>query len=355
MWSSRNGNNTSFSRSVKPTMCVVELRLTNRPRRPDSGCMTTTGCSTGGHCLCISARSRLVCPAAIALRIGLVMSCTARRPSTSSRSDADSASYAANTLAKHMSPPTGGSSTARRIEPIGGLGMNVLSLCHSSAPSPFGLTWSSTVTLGRSWYFVASGGRLRGPNRSANARCDSSSRCWSRKKITPWSSSAWRISATLSSLSGSEMSTPWISAPITAVTGLISIVPIASPSLVRSGVPVPPPAAGDNVSPLRILGQGGNRMAEGPRITHLDQFDWQEVRRQQHGDHTASVYEKWVEFSPRYLSLYARWDSGMIVQPHGHNSDHVVFVIEGDMMCGDVHCPPGTHIALDRGDTFGPF
>ena len=30
-------------------------------------------------------------------------------------------------------------------------------------------------------------------------------------------------------------------------------------------------------------------------------------------------------------------------------------VIEGDMMCGDVHCPPGTHIALDRGDTFGPF
>ncbi|HMG27349.1 MAG TPA: hypothetical protein VKH36_11110 [Acidimicrobiia bacterium] len=96
-------------------------------------------------------------------------------------------------------------------------------------------------------------------------------------------------------------------------------------------------------------------MAEGPRITHLDQFDWQEVRRQQHGDHTASVYEKWVEFSPRYLSLYTRWDPGMIVQPHGHNSDHVVFVIEGDMMCGDVHCPPGTHIALDRGDTFGPF
>jgi len=96
-------------------------------------------------------------------------------------------------------------------------------------------------------------------------------------------------------------------------------------------------------------------MAEGPRITHLDQFDWREVRRQQHGDHTASVYEKWVEFSPRYLSLYARWDPGMIVQPHGHNSDHVVFVIEGDMMCGDMHCPPGTHIALDRGDTFGPF
>ena len=45
----------------------------------------------------------------------------------------------------------------------------------------------------------------------------------------------------------------------------------------------------------------------------------------------------------------------MIVQPHGHNSDHVVFVLEGEMTCGDVRCPAGTHIALDQGDTFGPF
>jgi hypothetical protein len=79
------------------------------------------------------------------------------------------------------------------------------------------------------------------------------------------------------------------------------------------------------------------------------------VRRQQHGDATKSVYEKWVDFGPNFLALYARWDPGMIVQPHGHNSDHVVFVLEGDMMCGDVHCPTGTHIALDQGDTFGPF
>ena len=25
------------------------------------------------------------------------------------------------------------------------------------------------------------------------------------------------------------------------------------------------------------------------------------------------------------------------------------------MTCGDVRCRPGTHIALDQGDTFGPF
>jgi hypothetical protein len=96
-------------------------------------------------------------------------------------------------------------------------------------------------------------------------------------------------------------------------------------------------------------------MSNGPRFRQLDELPWQEVRRQRHGERTASVREKWLEFSPRSLSLYARWDPGMIVQAHGHNSDHVVFVIEGDMSCGDVHCPAGTHIALDQGDTFGPF
>ena len=96
-------------------------------------------------------------------------------------------------------------------------------------------------------------------------------------------------------------------------------------------------------------------MPGSPRFTHLDDVGWQEVRRQQHADRTASVREKWLDFGERFLSLYARWDPGMIVQPHGHNSDHVVFVLKGEMTCGDVHCPAGTHIALDQGDTFGPF
>ncbi|MEY2431332.1 MAG: hypothetical protein QOC92_1057 [Acidimicrobiaceae bacterium] len=96
-------------------------------------------------------------------------------------------------------------------------------------------------------------------------------------------------------------------------------------------------------------------MADSPRFTRLDDVEWQEVRRQQHGERIVSVHEKWMEFSERYLSLYAKWDPGMIVQAHGHNSDHVVFVIEGSMKCGEVECPPGTHIALDQGDTFGPF
>ena len=96
-------------------------------------------------------------------------------------------------------------------------------------------------------------------------------------------------------------------------------------------------------------------MTGGPRFSHLDETPWQEVRRQQHGDRVVSVRERWLDFSPRFLSLYARWDPGMIVHAHGHQSDHVVFVLEGEMTCGDVRCTPGTHIALDEGDTFGPF
>jgi hypothetical protein len=96
----------------------------------------------------------------------------------------------------------------------------------------------------------------------------------------------------------------------------------------------------------------------GPRIIHVDDLPWQEVRRQQHGPdpaRTASVYERWLDTGGRFLSIHARWDPGMMVQPHGHNSDHVVFVLEGSMTCGDVACGPGTHIALDHGDDFGPF
>ena len=94
----------------------------------------------------------------------------------------------------------------------------------------------------------------------------------------------------------------------------------------------------------------------GPRFSNLDSTTPQEVRRiSMGGDATASVFEKWLDFSPRFLSLWARWDPGMMVHAHGHLSDNVVFVLEGEMTCGDVRCTPGTHIALDQGDTFGPF
>lgn len=92
-----------------------------------------------------------------------------------------------------------------------------------------------------------------------------------------------------------------------------------------------------------------------PRFRHMDTLPWQEVRAQQHGARRASVREKWLEFTPQILTLYARWDPGMVVHRHGHNSDHLVFVIEGEMLCGEVRCTRGMHVWLPRGAALGPL
>ncbi|HXW38656.1 MAG TPA: hypothetical protein VEJ44_03095 [Acidimicrobiales bacterium] len=97
-----------------------------------------------------------------------------------------------------------------------------------------------------------------------------------------------------------------------------------------------------------------------PTFRHLDDPDvpWQRVRSVRRSDGTvASVWEKWLAFSPDplYLSLYARWDPGVIQRRHGHLSPHVLMVLEGEMRCGDEPCPAGTHIELPLGAAFGPF
>jgi hypothetical protein len=94
-----------------------------------------------------------------------------------------------------------------------------------------------------------------------------------------------------------------------------------------------------------------------PIFRHLDEVPWQQVRTQLHPSGTRSVWEKWLAFrkDPPYLSLYARYDPGMIVRRHGHYCDHVVFVLRGELLCGDVACPTGMHIELPLGAAFGPL
>jgi hypothetical protein len=116
------------------------------------------------------------------------------------------------------------------------------------------------------------------------------------------------------------------------------------------------------------MGQGGGMgdvpPGEGaggePVFRHLDDADvpWQQVKRQRNADgSTSSVWEKWLAFSadPPYLSLYARYDPGMIVRRHGHYSPHVLFVIEGELWVGERRCPAGTHVELPLGAAFGPL
>ena len=110
--------------------------------------------------------------------------------------------------------------------------------------------------------------------------------------------------------------------------------------------------------------RGGGRRAEaaaadpGPVFRHVDDEEWQAVKQQRNADgSTASVWEKWLAFrsDPQYLSLYARYDPGMIVRRHGHHSPHIVFVIDGQLRVGERDCPAGTHIELPQGAVFGPL
>ena len=65
-----------------------------------------------------------------------------------------------------------------------------------------------------------------------------------------------------------------------------------------------------------------------PRLAfrHLDDEDWIEVKAQLHGDKRVSIWEKYLEWTPRFLSLYAKYDPHMVTELHGHMSDHIVFL-----------------------------
>src|ERR1700733_377850 len=97
-----------------------------------------------------------------------------------------------------------------------------------------------------------------------------------------------------------------------------------------------------------------------PTFRHLDdpEVPWQAVKAQRNADGSvAHVWEKWLAFSPdpRYLTIYARYDPGMVVRRHGHFSPHVVFVLEGEVSFGEHRCAAGTHIELPLGAAFGPL
>ena len=90
-------------------------------------------------------------------------------------------------------------------------------------------------------------------------------------------------------------------------------------------------------------------------ITPVDDVPWQEVKAQQHGDRRVSVWEKYLHWTPELLVLYARYDPGMLIERHGHASDHVVYVLEGEVTVGDERCGPGSSLVLEQGAVFGPI
>lgn len=114
-----------------------------------------------------------------------------------------------------------------------------------------------------------------------------------------------------------------------------------------------PPNAED---PVEQVDTGRPRRPE-PRfsIVHESEVPWTEVVAQQHGDRRVSVHEKFLEWCPDRMVVLGRYDPGMIIERHGHKSDHLIYILEGRVQVGDRDCPKGTFIVLEEGAAFGPL
>ncbi|MEW6268181.1 MAG: hypothetical protein AB1689_02645, partial [Thermodesulfobacteriota bacterium] len=97
--------------------------------------------------------------------------------------------------------------------------------------------------------------------------------------------------------------------------------------------------------------------ASEPRFVIVDGTDlpWVEVVAQRHGERRVSVHNKFLEWTPERMADFARYDPGVVIERHGHASDHLVLVLEGELAVGDRACGPGTLIVLEQGAAFGPL
>ena len=97
--------------------------------------------------------------------------------------------------------------------------------------------------------------------------------------------------------------------------------------------------------------------ATAPRVAfvHIDSVPWNEVIAQLHGERRVSVHEKFLEWNANRMVVLGRYDPRVVIERHGHASDHLVYVLEGELMVGDRRCAPGTLIVLEVGAKFGPL
>ena len=96
---------------------------------------------------------------------------------------------------------------------------------------------------------------------------------------------------------------------------------------------------------------------DGPalKFVHVDEVESQEVVAQMHGDRRVGVHLKFLEWTKDRMVAFTYYDPGLILERHAHESDALVFVIEGDVEVGGHPCPPGTLIVLEKGAAFGPL
>ncbi len=88
---------------------------------------------------------------------------------------------------------------------------------------------------------------------------------------------------------------------------------------------------------------------------HDSELPFIDVKSQLHGDQKISVWLKMLDLTPERALFHTRYDPGLVLQRHGHHSDHYVYVISGEVWFDGEHCQAGSLIKLPLGATFGPI
>lgn len=97
--------------------------------------------------------------------------------------------------------------------------------------------------------------------------------------------------------------------------------------------------------------------SERPTVSyvHDEDRDYVDVKSQKQGERKVSVWLKMLDLEPERAFFHTRYDPGLVLQRHGHRSDHYVFVIAGTVFFDGERCRAGSLIKLPLGATFGPI
>jgi quercetin dioxygenase-like cupin family protein len=88
---------------------------------------------------------------------------------------------------------------------------------------------------------------------------------------------------------------------------------------------------------------------------HLDDTPFVAMKSQQHGDRRVSVWLRLLVDRPDRSINHTRYDPGLVLERHGHASDHYILVVAGEVWFGEERCRAGSLIELPVGATFGPI
>lgn len=96
---------------------------------------------------------------------------------------------------------------------------------------------------------------------------------------------------------------------------------------------------------------------ERPAVSFVHDGDrpFVDVKSQQQGGRRVSVWLKMLDLHPERAFFHTRYDPGLVLERHGHLSDHYVFIIAGMVWFDGEACRSGTLVRLPRGASFGPI